>query len=82
MSVLSGTTARTLEITSDAMPVVLGRPALQPVRLSGTEGLNKLFAYELLLKTPDGLNIEATGAGEFIPGAAGASSDHLGAGVR
>ena len=65
MSVISGSSARTRPISSDAIPVVLGRPALEPVRLAGTEGLNKLFAYELLLKTPDGLNLEATGAADF-----------------
>ena len=26
---------------------------MKPVRLSGHEGLNGLFTYELLLKTPD-----------------------------
>ena len=104
MSVLSGISARTLQISSEAIPVVLGHPALEPVRLWGHEGLDSLFEYELLLKTPDSLNIEATGAadfdldsfigreitctlqldgaGAFIPGATGASSDHLGAGTR
>ncbi|PIF76348.1 late control gene D protein (GPD) [Variovorax sp. 54] len=48
---------RTLSVSSAAIPVVLGRPALEPVRLSGHEGLNSLFAYELFLKTPDALGL-------------------------
>lgn len=55
----------TLSIESPAIPVVLGRPALEPVRLSGREGLNSLFEYELLLKTPDALNLGASGAADF-----------------
>ena len=50
---VAGANSRTLQIQSEAIPVVLGRPALEPVRLSGREGLNSLFEYELLLKTPD-----------------------------
>ncbi|MDP9994128.1 type VI secretion system secreted protein VgrG [Variovorax boronicumulans] len=95
---------RTLSIQSPAIPVLLGEPALEPVRLSGNEGLNSLFAYELLLKTPDALNLGASGAmdfdldsfigreitcsiqfdgaGQFVPGVAGQSVDHIGAGVR
>jgi type VI secretion system secreted protein VgrG len=57
--------SRTLSVQSPAIPVVLGCPALEPVRLSGHEGLNSLFAYELLLKTPDGLNLGASGAADF-----------------
>ncbi|MEJ8826842.1 hypothetical protein WKW80_33390 [Variovorax humicola] len=49
---VAGANSRTLQIQSEAIPVVLGRPALEPVRLSGHEGLNSLFEYELLLKTP------------------------------
>src|ERR1700712_927761 len=56
---------RTLSVRSPAIPMVLGIPALEPVRLSGSEGLNSLFAYELLLKTPDGLNLDASGAADF-----------------
>ena len=95
---------RTLTVRATAIPLFLGQPALEPVRLSGHEGLNSLFAYELLLKTPDALNLGASGAadfdldqfisqeiacsiqldgaGQFLPGAAGASVDHVGAGVR
>ncbi|MET3495615.1 type VI secretion system Vgr family protein [Variovorax boronicumulans] len=104
MSALDVVQTRTLEIASSAIPLVLGSPALEPVRLSGREGLNSLFVYELLLKTPDGLNLGASqamdfdldsfigceiscniqldGAGQFLPGAVGASVDRIGAGIR
>ena len=55
----------TLDIQSTAIPLVAGRPALEPVRLWGREGLNSLFEYELLLKTPDALNLGASGAKDF-----------------
>ncbi|MDQ0035420.1 type VI secretion system secreted protein VgrG [Variovorax boronicumulans] len=57
--------AHTLDIESAAIPVIAGRPALEPVRLSGHEGVNSLFEYELLLKTPDALNLGASGAMDF-----------------
>jgi hypothetical protein len=94
----------TLTVSSEAIPLVFGQPALEPVRLSGREGVNGLFEYELLLKTPDSLNLGATdaanfdldsfigrevccrieldGTGSFVPGAPGAASGGLGAGVR
>ena len=56
---------RTLSIQSPAIPVLLGQSTLEAVRLSGNEGLNSLFAYELLLKTPDALNLGASGAMDF-----------------
>ncbi|MGJ7508617.1 type VI secretion system Vgr family protein [Variovorax sp. GT1P44] len=56
---------RTLSVDSPAMPRHLGAPALDPVRLSGREGLNSLFEYELLLKTPDALNLGASAAADF-----------------
>lgn len=43
--------SRTLSVAGAAIP-----DSLEPVRLSGREGVNSLFAYELLLKTPDALN--------------------------
>ena len=55
----------TLSVESPAIPLALGRPTLEPVRLSGREGLNSLFEYELLLKTPDALNLGASGAADF-----------------
>ena len=54
-----------LRVTSAAIPQHQDRPALEPVRLSGHEGLNSLFAYELILKTPDSLNLGASGAADF-----------------
>ncbi|SCX56034.1 type VI secretion system Vgr family protein [Variovorax sp. EL159] len=65
MSARSAAPSRTLEISSTAIPLILGRPALEPVRLSGHEGVNSLFEYELLLKTPDALNLGASGAADF-----------------
>ncbi|MEJ8810696.1 type VI secretion system tip protein TssI/VgrG [Variovorax ureilyticus] len=56
---------RTLSVESPAIPQHLGAPALEPVRLSGREGLNSLFEYELLLKTPDALNLGASQAADF-----------------
>jgi type VI secretion system secreted protein VgrG len=44
---------RTLSITSAAMPQLLGSPALQLRRISGTEALSSLFVYNLELTTPD-----------------------------
>ena len=60
-----GVPARTLRVSSPTIPIVLGHPALVPVRLSGREGINGLFEYELLLKTPDALNLGASGAMDF-----------------
>ena len=60
MSVLSAARARTLAISSPAIPEFVGRPALELVRPSGREGLNRLFEYELLLKTPEDLNLGAS----------------------
>lgn len=65
MSIFDGARARTLTIRSPSIPEVLGNPALEPGRLSGREGLNSLFEYELLLKTPDALNLGASGAADF-----------------
>jgi type VI secretion system secreted protein VgrG len=65
MIITSGPSARTLEIRSDAIPVILGRAALEPVRLAGFEGINKLFEYQLLVATPDSLNIDASEAADF-----------------
>jgi type VI secretion system secreted protein VgrG len=56
---------QTLTVSSTAIPSILGRPALEPVRLSGREGLNGLFEYELVLKTPDALNLGASGSADF-----------------
>ena len=50
------TLSHTLRVHSPALPVFAGTPLLQPVRLSGHEGVNALFTYELLLQTPDALD--------------------------
>ena len=65
MSAPDAARACTLDIRSAAIPWILGRPALEPVRLSGHEGINSLFAYELWLKTPDALNLGASKAADF-----------------
>lgn len=44
---------RTLQVHSKAIP-----PSMLPVRLSGHEGLDTLFEYELLLKIEDGIDID------------------------
>jgi len=46
---------RTLHVKSAIIPDLLGSPALVPVSLQGTEALDSLFSYQLLLKTPDSL---------------------------
>lgn len=56
---------RTLTVSSEAIPMFLGRPALEPVRLGGHENVNSLFEYELLLKTPETLDLGASGAMDF-----------------
>ena len=57
--------SHTLAVGGPAIPVFLGQAALEPVRLSGQEGVNSLFEYELLLKTPDALNLGASDAANF-----------------
>ncbi|CAN5738312.1 hypothetical protein BH11PSE13_BH11PSE13_04410 [soil metagenome] len=57
--------SHTLEVKSEAIPVILGRPALEPVRLFGRERLSNLFKYELLLKTPDDLNLAPSQAADW-----------------
>lgn len=51
---------QTLVVSSPAIPA-----SLEPVRLSGTEGVNALFEYELLLKTPDALNFSFGAAADI-----------------
>ena len=58
-------TAHPLTIQSPAIPLHLGQAALEPVRLSGREGVNSLFEYTLLLKTPDSLSLGASSAADF-----------------
>ncbi|MDQ0016304.1 type VI secretion system secreted protein VgrG [Variovorax boronicumulans] len=52
--------SRTLAVASCAIP-----DSLEPVRLSGREGISSLFEYELLLKTPDALNFSFGAAADI-----------------
>ncbi|MET3494731.1 type VI secretion system Vgr family protein [Variovorax boronicumulans] len=52
--------SQTLTVTSPAIP-----DSMEPVRLSGREGVNTLFEYELLLKTPDALNFSFGAAADI-----------------
>jgi type VI secretion system secreted protein VgrG len=52
--------SQTLTVTSPAIP-----DSLEPVRLWGREGVNSLFDYELLLKTPDALNFSFGAAADI-----------------
>lgn len=45
--------ARTLSVTSDALPTLAGAPVLIPQRVHGTEALGNLFDYRLELATLD-----------------------------
>ncbi|QRF58410.1 type VI secretion system Vgr family protein [Variovorax paradoxus] len=49
---------RTLSVLGPALPLVDGQPALRAVRLSGREGLNALFCYELLLESPGDADLD------------------------
>ncbi|RZL92979.1 MAG: type VI secretion system tip protein VgrG, partial [Variovorax sp.] len=64
-SIFDSVERRALSIRSSAIPETAGRPVLEPVRLAGREGVNSLFEYELLLKTPDSLNSDASGGVDF-----------------
>ncbi|MFJ4290949.1 type VI secretion system Vgr family protein [Cupriavidus sp. NPDC089707] len=56
---------RTVTVSGDGLPEWLGQPLLVFSRLSGTEGINSLFEYELELKTPDDRNALYGPAGDF-----------------
>ncbi|WP_211466353.1 hypothetical protein [Collimonas silvisoli] len=49
------TSPRTLSVKSVAIPEIVGQPALVPVSIKGAESLNSLYAYTVILKTPDAL---------------------------
>ncbi|MFM9924402.1 type VI secretion system tip protein TssI/VgrG [Variovorax sp. H27-G14] len=51
---------QTLAVSSPAIP-----GSFEPVRLSGVEGINTLFEYELLLKTPDASNFSFGSAADI-----------------
>ncbi len=57
--------SRTVTVSGDGLPELLGQPLLVFSRLSGTEGINSLFEYELELKTPDDRNVLYGPAGDF-----------------
>jgi len=59
---------RALTVTSPAIPVVAGQPALVPLKLEGTESVNSLFCYTLTLQTPDALNFTGTGSNFNLDG--------------
>ena len=68
MNVSSEAQARALSFRCPALEDVVGFSALIPVRLSGSEGVNSLFEYELVLKTPDetsAFGAEVDGAADF-----------------
>jgi type VI secretion system secreted protein VgrG len=56
---------RALTVSSPAIPVVAGQPALVPLRLEGQEDINSLFCYRLTLQTPDALSFMAGDASNF-----------------
>jgi len=43
-------------VSSSVIPEILGEPALVAVSISGTEGVDSLFDYQVIMKTPDSLN--------------------------
>ncbi|EYS87919.1 type IV secretion protein Rhs [Cupriavidus sp. SK-4] len=56
---------RTVTVSGEGLPELLGQPLLVFSRLSGIEGINSLFAYDLELKTPDSRNVLYGPAGDF-----------------
>ncbi|MDF0605366.1 hypothetical protein HZU77_006845, partial [Neisseriaceae bacterium TC5R-5] len=44
---------RTLRMQCAAIPAIAGEPLLTSVSLKGSETLNQLFEYELVLRTPN-----------------------------
>ncbi len=56
---------RALTVKSPAIPIVAGLPALVPLKLEGSEGVNALFEYRLTLQTPDALNFMAGAGSNF-----------------
>ncbi|WP_082926312.1 type VI secretion system Vgr family protein [Cupriavidus sp. D384] len=57
--------SRTVTVSGAGLPELLGQPLLVFSRLSGREGINTLFEYELVLKTPDDRNVIYGPAGNF-----------------
>ena len=50
---------RALAVRGPAIPLIAGAPALVPLKLQGHEGINGLFAYRLILQTPDAYDFRA-----------------------
>lgn len=48
--------SRTLSVNSAVIPEILGEPALVAVSMIGSEGVDSLFDYQVILKTADALN--------------------------
>lgn len=57
--------ARAFRVEGAVLPQWQGQPALLPVRLEGREGVNTLFEYRLLLKTPDSRSFSPSLAANF-----------------
>lgn len=57
--------AHTLSATSSAIPLVAGQPSLIPVSISGTEAVNTLFSYRVVMATPDNQNYRTYQAANF-----------------
>ena len=53
MPIASSQAGCILDASCAAMPMLGGRPALQPVSIDGEEGLSRLFRYSLVLATPE-----------------------------
>jgi type VI secretion system secreted protein VgrG len=47
--------SKTLFVTSPFIPQILGEPALVAVTIDGTEAVDSLFSYQVILKTPASL---------------------------
>lgn len=57
--------SRTVTVSGEGFPELMGQPLLVFSRISGTEGINALFEYELELKTPDDRNALYGPAGDL-----------------
>lgn len=54
---------RALTVKSPTISIASSEPALVPLKLEGTEGINRLFENRLTLQTPDALNfMDSSGA--------------------
>jgi len=56
---------RPLEVLCPAIPMLLGQPVWQALSLSGSEGLDSLFSYQLTLQTLEGMSHHAAGVAEW-----------------